>query len=377
MVRLLSAGAVSLTSIGESLRGSDEASFVLLGHEISHAPFASADWTYALAHELQNFVFALQIWTLDSPEFALRVVQVGLSVAGLVLLAAAVYELAGPRAALICAWILALEPTNVFFSSLLHKEPNMLLATGLVAFGGALLWRRADPRSLPIMAGGCLIAAATRGYASWFLIAAAAAITLHTGLRSQQRGAARFTLVATVVLLIAVSAPTVIAATSNQGLHRLQVSQNVNTSDQSNLALEQVNFSTRGALITNLPRRVYDVVFRPYPWQLGSASQQIGVIGTTIAYMALALLISQALRNRGRIMAVGGPFVYLVAFLLVAYSLSAGNAGTAFRYRTNLLALGLGLLSALWLTRPGNLPERPPRTVGLPRRTRPSPMATP
>ena len=63
---------------------------------------------------------------------------------GIVLLSAAVYELAGPRPALIAAWILALEPANIFFSSLLHKEPLMYLAEGLVAFGGAVLWKRGN-----------------------------------------------------------------------------------------------------------------------------------------------------------------------------------------------------------------------------------------
>ena len=40
---------------------------------------------------------------------------------------------------LLAAWLLAFEPTNVFFSGILHKEPFMLLAEGLVAFGGPSL----------------------------------------------------------------------------------------------------------------------------------------------------------------------------------------------------------------------------------------------
>ena len=64
------------------------------------------------------------------------------STIGILLLAAAVYELAGPRPARIAAWLLALEPANIFFSSLLHKEPLMYLAEGLVVYGGAVLWKR-------------------------------------------------------------------------------------------------------------------------------------------------------------------------------------------------------------------------------------------
>ena len=82
-------------------------------------------------------MLAGQLAVFDSPPFAMRVAQAGIAVAGLVLLAAAVYELAGARAAKIAMWVMAVEPTGMFFSTLLHKEANMTLAAGLVAFGGA------------------------------------------------------------------------------------------------------------------------------------------------------------------------------------------------------------------------------------------------
>src|SRR2546430_1478766 len=82
-----------------------------------------------------EIVVADQILALDSPENALRTVQAAIAVAGLALLAVAVYELAGAHAARIAAWVLAFEPASIFFSTLLHKEPNMMLAEGLVAFG--------------------------------------------------------------------------------------------------------------------------------------------------------------------------------------------------------------------------------------------------
>jgi len=350
-VRVLCAGAVSLTSIGTSLRGDDEAGFIFHGHEISSTPFLSGDWTHAALHDLPDFVFAIQIWALDSPEFALRVTQVGLAVAGLALLAAAAYELAGPRAAFLSAWILALEPTNIFFSSLLHKEPNMFLATGLVVFGGSLIWRRAQMRYLLLVGLGCLIAAATRNYASWFLIAAGAAITLHASLRYQNRGSVRsFGLLALVVLLVAAAAP-VVASRSGSTLSDLQKSQNANATDQSNLALEQVDYSSGTGVLTNLPQRMFDVAFRPFPWQLGNPSQQIGVMGTMVAYATLFVLLALALGSRSGIVDRGGPILYTLLFLFIAYSLSAGNAGTAFRYRSHLVVLGILLAVVVWVGR--------------------------
>ena len=349
VLRVLAASAVSSTSIAGTLRGGDELTFLFNADRVSQTGFASSDWVDALLRDLHEFVFAVQYWALDSPEFALRIGQVGIAVAGLVLLAAAVYELAGPRAALIAAWVLALEPSGVFFSSLLHKEPTMMLAGGLVAFGGAMMWKRADLRSLFPIVLGCLIAVATRPYAGWFLIAAGAAITLHAGLRSRGEASIRsLMLVAIVALFGAVAAPTVWEASTDENLEELQESQDFNASNQgANLSLERVNFSTREAILTNVWTRIPDVLFRPYPWQLGNSSQRFALLGTIVFLPIFVLLLAALARNRGAIMARAGPLVYVGFFLLIAYSLSAGNAGTAFRYKVHLVALAVCVLVAL------------------------------
>lgn len=349
-IRLLAAALISLTPVARTLRGGDEITFLTHADRIVATPLGSGDWTHALLRELHVFALAGQRYFLDSPEMALRVTQLGIAVIGLVLLAAAVYELAGARASVIAMWLLAFEPAGIFFSGLLHKEANMMLAIGLVAFGGARIWRRGEPRYLVPIVAGCLVAVATRHYAGWFLIAAGAAIVLHAGLRAENRAAMRsLVLVALVVLFAAVAAPTVLKASTNESLQEnLQPSQEANASDNSNLSLERVDFSTRGAIVKNLPRRIFDVLLRPFPWQLGNISQGLGLFGTAAAYLALFFLVRAGVRNRGRIMTRAGPLVYLGLFVLVAYSLSAGNAGTGFRYRTQIVALVICIIVALW-----------------------------
>jgi hypothetical protein len=349
-VRVTSLVFVSLTSVAQTLRGGDESIFLNQANEIANSSIGSGQWGRSLVEELHVFVFAVQRYLFESPELALRVMQVTIAIAGLVLLAAAVYELAGSRASVIAMWILAFEPAGIFFSSLLHKEANMLLAIGLVALGGAKMWERGEPRHLVPILVGCLIAVATRPYAGWFLIAASAAIVLHAGLRMKHQGGIRsLSLVSIVILLAAVTAPTVLEASSDESLREnLQVSQDVNATDNSNLKLESVDFSTRTAVVRNLPRRTLDVVARPFPWQLGNVSQALGLLGTSVAYVLLVLLVVYASRNRGQIMARAGPLIYPTVFLLVAYSLSAGNAGTAFRYRTQIVALAVCVAVVLW-----------------------------
>jgi hypothetical protein len=349
-IRVVAAGLISLTPVAQTLRGGDEFTFLSHATRVVRTPFGSTDWTHVLLTELHVFVLAVQRYAFDSPELALRVTQVGIAVVGLVLLAAAVYELVGARASVLAMWLLALEPASIFFSSLLHKEANLMLAIGLVALGGAKVWKRQEIGGLVPIAVGCLIAVATRHYAGWFLIAASAAAVMHAGLRAENRAAIRsLSLVAMVVLFAAVAAPTVLSASTNESLEKnLQPSQEANSSDNSNLKLEQVDFSTRGAILVNLPRRIPDVLLRPFPWQLGSLSQGIGIFGTIAAYLAFFFLIRETIRRRGEIMTRAGPLIYLGFFLLIAYSLSAGNAGTAFRYRTQIVAVFICTFAALW-----------------------------
>src|SRR3954451_24277297 len=176
-IRVLATAAVSLPAVAREVRGSDELGFLdesrqLVEHGIT-AP-ASLD---VLTSAAQTWTFAFQFRVLgDVPDMTLRMTQVGLAVAGLALLAVAVHDLAGPRPAVLAAWLLALEPAGIFFSSILHKEPPMFLAAGLVAFGGARLWTSGRLTALAPMAVGVVAALATRQYVGVFLAAAAAAI---------------------------------------------------------------------------------------------------------------------------------------------------------------------------------------------------------
>jgi hypothetical protein len=364
---VLAAAGVSLTGIASGLRGGDEISFLAQAREVATTPFGSVEWIDLLTGHLHIFVLAVQAAVFDSPVFAMRIAQAGIGVAGLVLLATAVYELAGPRAAKIAMWVIALEPTNMFFSTILHKEANMTLAAGLVAFGGALIWKRGRLTPLLLLALGCLVAVATRPYAGWFMIAASAAIVLHAGLRQRGEGGARaLTLISVVVLLAAIAAPTILQASSNESLATLQTSQSGNAANQkANLSLEEVDFSTRGALVTNLPRRAVEVLSQPYPWQLQNVNQQVGLVGTFVAYATLVLLLSELVRARGSIMARVGPLVYVGLFLLIAYSLAAGNSGTAFRYRAHLVIVAICVIVALWRLRLQADEERSPASLDM------------
>jgi len=374
-LRWAAIAGVATSGISATLRGGDETLFLSNAHRLAASPFGHGFWPHG-DYPLHTVVFALQIKFGDFSEGAMRLTQVGIAMAGMVLILAALYDLAGARAANIAAWFMALEPASIFFNSALHKEPLMVFASGLMVFGGTRVWRRLDLSGLFLMGAGGLIAVETRPYAGWFLISSGAMLILHASLRRFGGSLKAMPLVYAVVIAGFVAAPAIVQVTSKKSLSQLQTSQNANTdsnavrggSNTNNLALEQVDYSSRGRVFTNLPKRVRDVLIRPYPWQVGNASQQLGAVGSMFALTGLVLMIGALWRRRGEVLELIGPILYPMLFLLIAYALSAGNAGTGFRYRTHIVTLGVAMLFAL---REGVVRQRESEPAPVDRRSRP------
>ena len=355
-LRLAAIAGVSASGLAATLHGGDETGFLANAHQIAASPFSSSVWTPGGAYHLHEIVMALQIKLAGVGEGALRVTQVGIAMCGLLLLATAVHDLAGARAGRLALWLVALEPAGIFFSQILHKEPLMVLASGLVALGGVRAWRRIDPTGLALMTGGSAIAILTRPYAGWFLASAAVAIVLHATVRDAKHSLSAAAVLACVLIGIAAAVPVILQVTSKQSLQaNLQVSQNANalatapttTANANNLGLERVDYSTRAAIVTNLPVRVTDLLLRPYPWQVANTSEQLGVLGTLVAFASLVGIVFYALRTRHLLLTLAGPLVYPLGALTIAYALSVGNAGTGFRYRSHLVTLGLAVAVVL------------------------------
>ena len=354
-IRLAALAGIGATGLNSTLRGGDETTFLDLARHLAEQPLGRGTLPHA-PYQLHTDLFALQLKLGFLTEGAMRVTQVGIATAGAVLIAAAVYDLAGGRAARLAAWLIAFSPAAIFYDSALHKEPLMVLASGLVVFGGTMCWLRLDVRGVLVCALGGLIAVETRSYAGWFLVSAAVLLLLHAALRNLDRPLRAMPAIYAVALIAFVAIPALVQASSKENLEPLQQSQDANAagagqgtggSNTSNLALERVDLSTRSAIVKNLPTRMRDLIVRPYPWELGNASQRLGALGTLLAYTVLLLLLHYAWLNRGAVFARAAPVLYPLLFMLVAYSLSVGNAGTGFRYRSHLVTLAIAALVIL------------------------------
>jgi hypothetical protein len=350
-IRLLSIVAINATGLGASLRGGDETTFLDYAQVLAAQPLGHGDWPHGI-YQLQTVVFALEIKLGFINVSGMRVTQVGISLLGFIFMLAATYDMAGPRAARFAAWFLAFDPSSIFFNTEIHKEALLELAAGICAFGGVWMWKRLDIRGLFIFAIGCLIAVETRSYAGWFLACGCALLSVHAALRNSTRKGTAMTIVYAVVIAAMVAGPTLLSATSGSNLKRLQISQAANASGNGgpgtdNLALEDVDVSSRGAVVTSLPTKIRELILEPYPWELHDSSQLFGALGTLVAYLILVLLIRYAWISRGEIFGRAGPLLYPLLFELVAYSVTVGNAGTGFRYRSHLVTLGICTMAIL------------------------------
>jgi hypothetical protein len=379
VIRLLAIAGVSSTGLQSALRGGDETTFLTHARLLADDAFGHGYYPHG-KYPLHVVTFAMEMKFGHFSEGAMRITQVGIALLGVALILAAVHDLAGGRSARIAAWVFAFEPASIFFNSALHKEPLMVLASGFMVFGGTRVWRRLDLSGLVLMSVGGWIAVVTRPYAGWFLISAGVLIVLHASLRRLDRPLKAMPLIYAVIIAGFVAAPTLVQVSSNKSLQTLQQSQNANTNvgvavqdtgpNGNNLALESVDYSTRGRVFANLPKRMRDILVRPYPWQVSNASQQLGAVGSLFALAVLVLLIMAAVRRRGEALSLTGPILYPMFFLLMAYALSAGNAGTGFRYRTHIVLLAVAMLCAL---REGVVPARQAAPEPAMPRARPEP----
>lgn len=355
-LRLAAIAGISATGLESTLRGGDETTFLDYARVLAAQPLGHGTLPHG-PYQLQTVLFALEIKLGFLTVGAMRIVQVAIAMTGVILILAAVNDLASGRAARLTAWIFAFEPASIFFNSALHKEPNMELAAGLVVFGGTMIWRRLDVRGILLCALGGLIAVETRSYVGWFLVAAAVLLLLHAALRNLDRPLRAMPVIYAIVIAGVLATPVILQASSKQNLQALQLSQTANAQgigegtgggpNSSNLKLEEVNFSTRGAILNNLPSRISDLILQPYPWQLSDTSQRFGAIGTLFAYAIFFLLLRYAWLCRGQVFRRTAPLLYPTLFMLVAYSISVGNAGTGFRYRTHLVVLAIAMMAVL------------------------------
>ena len=122
----------------------------------------------------------------------LRLEQIGLSLAAVIIASSTAGKIGGRRAGLITAWIAAVEPSCVYFSGLLHQESLSMLGGAILLAALVDLWMRDTPAWQPLGAGllGLAVIYGTRAYMAFFAVVAVVLVVVGAEL-TRRMGLAR------------------------------------------------------------------------------------------------------------------------------------------------------------------------------------------
>jgi hypothetical protein len=340
ILRLLAvAFAAAVPSIGRKITSNDEAAFVVTTQALAALPLHSSQWLSMLTHWTEVVPWALTYKVFGTSGLVpLRLEQVGLSLAAVIIASSTAGKIGGRRAGLTTAWIAAVEPSCVYFSGLLHQESLSMLGEAILLAALVDLWMRDTPAWQPLGAGllGLAVIFGTRAYMAFFagvavvLVVVGAELTRRMGLA---RALTVLTVSAVLVALIGIAlAPHVLAAS----LAHLQAQLDYHYPG-ANLALPHVNVTSSAGLLKTIVSRSVDLIFKPFPWQVGSAAQKAAVVGTLIWYVLLA--VAAVLTFRQGLDERLVPVLILFVCETIGFALTLVDTGEGFRHRVNLVLL--------------------------------------
>ncbi len=352
ILRLIAVGfAAAVPSIGHKLTSTDEAAFLATTRALSHLPLASGSWLSMSVHwtEVIPWALTLKVFGNVGP-LPLRLEQIGLSLAAVIGISSTAGRIGGRRAGLIAAWILAVEPSSVYFAGLLHQESLSMVGEALLLAALVDAWIGDTRWWSPVVAGaaGLALIFGTRAYMAFFagvaaiLVLAGAGLCRNLGL---SRGLAVLS-AGTVLVGLAgvVAAPHLVPGSLQNLQHQLNLSY-----AGANLPLPHATVTSSTGLLKTIVSRSVDLLVRPFPWQVGSSAQKAAVVGTLVWYVLVLITViltfQQGLDDRLV------PVLILSACETIGFALTLVDAGEGFRHRVNLvllLAVPLGVMLARW-----------------------------
>ena len=234
----------------------------------------------------------------------------------------------------------AFFPQMLFWSSAMYKDAAVMLCIAVNILATLRMKRRFTPLDL----GFYLATAGALVFLRFYIFYTVIASTLVGFLIGQRRGlilgfvSQLFLILGVIVLLLSTSVGQEMVEQSRfLDLEQLQMSRDdLARSAQTGFATD-ADVSTASGLIRFLPVGIAYLLFSPFPWTVSSLRQLLAMPDVLMWYALVPSLIrglASAVRFR---LAQAMPILLFTTALTVAYGAFLGNAGTAYRQRTQIM----------------------------------------
>jgi hypothetical protein len=242
------------------------------------------------------------------------------------------------RVATTAMLLTAFFPQMIFWSSALYKDPAVMLCIA----ANILAVFRLRQRLSPIWIAVYLLTAGALVWLRFYVFYATAAATVAGMLLSRRRGtsfslASQLALVAGVVLLLLYTPV---------GREVLMQSRYLDLDLLSNSRMDlaragsgfapSADVSTLGGVLSVLPMGVIYLLFAPFPWTVTGLRQALALPDILLWYALVPFLVMGIVSARHRLRETMPILVFTTA-LTLAYGAFLGNAGTAYRQRTQII----------------------------------------
>jgi len=112
-----------------------------------------------------------------------------------------------------------------------------------------------------------------------------------------------------------------------------------------------VDVSTTGGAISTIPVGLIYLMLAPFPWQIGSLRSAITAPELLVWWMMVPLMVIGVVWSVRNNLRPSLPILLFSLMLTLAYSITQGNVGTAYRQRTQIQVFLFMFIAAGWTLR--------------------------
>lgn len=322
------------------------------GLYVEDAAFGTRNVTYTFA----------SLWYLMPPSF--HALKLACAYVGLiaVFIFYRAWRLAVPGDSLAPLWILGLTPSVLFWSSVLGKDPLVLLGIALAAWGVLRHWRHGGAAPWLAVLAGIVLMSVIRPWMGLIILGAIGLASLLRPTSSTARWVWLALAVAALVggyVLLRLFGEEIAKFSMLEALETVSSSWAIGGSG----AKQPLTFSSPADVIRFLPVGGFTALFRPLPGEIGGA---FGLAAGGENLLLLGLMLWAAWRVLGMRWNFALLFVICVIALwtpLYAF-LSYQNLGTAVRFKLQVMPFLMAFIGFAWVGRHAASQAVPAAAIG-------------